>query len=348
MTLARKADRRRGGRFAFGIDIGGTTIKIGLVDVVSGSVLDGREMPTHARHASATDLNRIAETCSHLIPRASAKAHPIAAVGVAVAELVDRHGKIRTHGLLPWTSVGIRRALERFGPVVVSSDVQAAALAEARYGAGRGCASFLYVSVGTGVSSSLVIDGKPFVGTQGFGIAFASGPTLVGKRRSRTPLEQRVGGPGLVRRAKQANLAVRDCEELCELGARRAGPERVLIQCATRELASAVGLLANALDPEKIVLGGGLGSAPGYYWRSFRTAFPNFLYNHGGKLPTIRRAALRSRSGVVGSALWAAMHVAETAGRAGDWVGRSAPTPTAAQAGTRIGHRTRGVRIQQS
>lgn len=295
-------------QYALGIDIGGTTIKIGLVDVVRGTVLEGTTIPTRARDAPATSLSRVSAACSPLIARIAARGDRIAAVGVAVAELVDRSGLIRTHGVLPWTSAQITHAFKRFGAVVVSSDVQAAAFAEGRFGAGRGCATFLYVSVGTGVSSSLVIDGRPFVGAQGFGIAFASGPTLAGERRSRTSIEAHVGGPGLVRRASKAALQVTGCEDICERAARRSGPERLLVKSATRELAAAVALLANALDPQTIVIGGGLGSAPGYYWKSLRAAFPKFLYEHGNTLPTIRRAKLRSRSGVVGSALWAVLH----------------------------------------
>src|SRR5258708_23752082 len=90
----------------------------------------------------------------------------------------------------------------------------AASLAEARMGAGRGQSAFLYVTVGTGISCALVIDGKPYPGAHGHAISFASGPTVAAVstdgKPTFEPLEARASGTGILRRAQAPVLTESD------------------------------------------------------------------------------------------------------------------------------------------
>ena len=143
--------------------------------------------------------------------RAAGQGCQVHRVGIGVPELVGPGGEIESRAVLPWQSAwspqGVRCVRRRDHRLYC----RAAALAEARLGAARGSPTFLYVGVGTGISSTLFIDGRPYLGAHGHAIAFASGATCAAKARDgRTviaALESRASGPGLVSRAKSWAIA---------------------------------------------------------------------------------------------------------------------------------------------
>ena len=146
----------------------------------------------------------------------------------------------------------------------------AAALAEARLGAGRGHRVFLYVTVGTGISCALVIEGEPFAGAHGHAISFATGPTAAAPgapgAAALASLESLASGPGILRRAKERGLTEPDAIAICRSALEGPGPAREIVDAAATDLAVHVAILVNALDPTLVVLGGGLGCSPGRYW----------------------------------------------------------------------------------
>ena len=165
---------------------------------------------------------------------------------------------------------------------------------------------FLYVTVGTGISCALVIEGKPFVGSHGHAISFASGPTAAALNARGTaelaPLEAFASGPGILRRAQARGLTEADTLAICRTALREPGPAREIVDAAATELAIHVAILANALDPTLVVLGGGLGCSPGRYWSTFRAALPRYTF--GPHMPRLRvcRARLGTRAGMIGAA----------------------------------------------
>jgi len=102
----------------------------------------------------------------------------IAGIGLGVPEFVSLEGAITSAALWDWRDSSWRSVLERIAPVVAVPDVRAAAVAEARFGADRGRGSFLYVSVGTGISLAFVIDRVVWQGARG-------NATVMGAPRSR-------------------------------------------------------------------------------------------------------------------------------------------------------------------
>jgi glucokinase len=165
---------------------------------------------------------------------------------------------------------------------------------------------FLYVTVGTGISCALVIDGKPFMGAHGHAISFASGPTAtaIGTRSTAAfeALEARASGPGILRRAQARGLTEPDAIAVCRTALKGPGIAREIVDAAATELAIHVAILANALDPTLVVLGGGLGCASGRYWSTFRAALPQYTW--GPHMPhlRVRRAQLGTRAGIIGAA----------------------------------------------
>ncbi|NJN82023.1 MAG: ROK family protein [Caldilineaceae bacterium] len=121
-----------------------------------------------------------------------------------MAELVDRAGNVTSAHTIDWRDLPVQSLLSELLPTVVESDVRAPALAEARYGAGREYPLFVYITVGTGISSCLVIDGEPFAGARGNALVLATMPLTTtcsecGARLSPV-LEEFASGPALARR----------------------------------------------------------------------------------------------------------------------------------------------------
>ena len=147
--------------YAIGIDVGGTKIAGGLVELATGALLTRRQSPTNPARGGAAVLDDTLALATALQTAASAQGITVLGIGVGVAELVDQQGTITSAHTIPWRGVAVGQCLARIAPTVIESDVRAHALAEARYGAGRTLRQFVFVTVGTGISSCVVLDGRP-------------------------------------------------------------------------------------------------------------------------------------------------------------------------------------------
>jgi len=257
---------------AVGIDVGGTKIAAGLVELDSGQVLEREEIATRPGREGA----EILADCAELAGRLSRKTFP---VGVGLCELVGLDGRPASGDTIDWRGVDLAAA---FGPrFTLDSDVRAAARAEARFGAGAGRSSFLHVVVGTGTSACLVIDGEPFEGAHGYAIVLGA-----------PPIESVASGRAIARRAgvKRAQDVLAD----------PAGAD--VVEDAARALGQVLAVLANALDPELIVLGGGLGSQQAFHERVAAATAPLIAYPSVPPLQIVG-TLLGSDSGVIGAAL---------------------------------------------
>ena len=206
-------------------------------------------------------MARVADLARNVVEEGQASGLAAYKVGIGVPELVGVDGQIESRCCLPWRANSVRSRLCAYGEVTIASDVKAAALAEARLGAGREQPAFLYVTVGTGISCTLVINGKPYAGPHGHAISFASGPTVATMSADGNAifesLEARASGPGLCRRAHALGLTEPDAVAVCRMALEEPGIARDVVDAAATELAIHVAILANALDPRLIVLGGG-------------------------------------------------------------------------------------------
>jgi glucokinase len=294
-------------RSVLGIDVGGTSIRAGLFIPRSGWLRHVRAIRTDASNGGRQALARAAAVAREVVEAGNRSGLSVDKVGIGMPELVGPGGEIESAAILSWRSASVRKAFAAYGDVTIESDVRAAALAEARLGAARGSSTFLYVGVGTGISSTLFIDGRPFLGAHGHAIAFASGPTraagAAGNATDLLPLEARASGPALVRRAKALGLHAEDAAQVCRAAQAKAGIARGVVDDAATELAAHVAILVNALDPSLVVLGGGVGASPGRYWTSFRAALPRFAWGRYARRVRVRRARLGARGGMIGAAL---------------------------------------------
>ena len=200
--------------------------------------------------------------------------------------------------------------LAHIGPVTLEADVRAAARAEALLGAGRPFRIFLYVTVGTGIACSLVIEGVPYFGSRGATGTMASGPMgwaceHCGKINNQT-LEQIASGPALAKRLNHLQLGtVNSSQEVFAAAAAGNSHAELIIRSAGQALESTIALMVNVLDPEAVIIGGGLGLSEGPYWSSFIDSTRSHIWSDVHRDLPILRAVTGARAGMIGAALTA-------------------------------------------
>ena len=292
---------------AIGVDVGGTKIAAGLVTFPKGEVRERRQIPTVAVRGGDAIFSDVLRLCDELNVAARAQDQGINGIGIGICELVDLAGNVVSENCVAWKDVPVRERLSKLAPAVIEADVRAAALAEASFGAGKPFKQFLYVTVGTGISSCLVIDGKPFTGAHGATGTMASSPLSVrceqcGHVSLRT-LEEIASGPALVARFNQRRPAGAESGQAVLAAAMAGDPEAVdVVRSGGETLGSTLGLLANVLDPEAVVVGGGLGLSEGLFWENFVASTRRHIYLEVHRNLPILRAATGPDAGLIGAA----------------------------------------------
>jgi glucokinase len=261
-------------------------------------------LPQRGGEAVLSDALKLAE---ELIIEASRMHLQVRGIGVAVAELVDLEGNVTSDNCIAWRGVPIRAAFAKLAPAVVEADARAAALGESMFGNGRSFKVFFYVTVGTGIGSCLMLDGLPYTGARGSAGTLASSPLTTSCTECGavlTPiLEEIASGPALVKEynrrfAKHATRA----EEVMAVAAAGDRDALQIVRSAGEALGATVGLMVNVLDPEAVVVGGGVVAADGLYWDSFVNSTRNHVWSETNRHLPILRAAYGIDAGWVGAA----------------------------------------------
>jgi glucokinase len=303
-----------------GVDIGGTKVLAGVVDS-HGQVLARERRETPRRSAPAVE-----DVVVDLV-KSLARGHDVAAVGIGAAGLVDAtRSTVVFSPHLAWRNEPVRDAvMGRLGlPVVVDNDANTAALAEARFGAGVGHRFVLCVNLGTGIGGALVQDGRVYRGANGMAGEFGHMQVVPDGHRcqcgNRGCWEQYASGNALVRDARELVLADSPvAHRLREV----AGPDAAaltgpLVTDAARDgdplaveliadmghwLGVGLANMAAALDPGRIVIGGGVSEAGDLLLGPTREAFSRQLVGRGHRdEPAISIASLGADAGFVGAA----------------------------------------------
>jgi glucokinase len=284
---------------AIGVDVGGTKTAVAVVDVSSGRVIDQVVLATEAAAGADLLMERVERAVAGLDNGRAASLR----VGVAVPELVSLDGLVTTEGVVPGLRGDLVQRWSALGVRTVESDVRAAALAESRFGTGKGLPSFVFVSVGTGISHCFVVADRPWAGAHGAAILSGSGLRAATEGPGHElSLEEFAGGPGLVAAARavggQADTA-RDVIARCI-------DDPVAASTATRAgvaLGLAMAEMVNLMDPHAVVVGGGLGSAPGPYWESALATARRMIWAVEARDVPLLQSALGGSAGVIGAAL---------------------------------------------
>lgn len=292
---------------AIGLDIGGTKIAGGVVLWPSGEVCHRAIIATSPERGGAAVLQDTIDLAKRLRDWAGRNEIEVAGIGAGIAELVDCDGNVTSSCTIKWSGVPVREKLSEVMPAEVESDVRTAALAEAVFGAGRGHSLFAYITVGTGISYCLMQDGKPLRGANGNAITLSSSPlstvcTHCGAKL-KPVLEEFASGPAIAKRFAQVRAsAVSTAEEVFRAASYGDADAVEILISAGQALGVSAAFLVNVLDPELMVVGGGLGMAGGLYWDAFVQSCREHIFADNSRTLPIVTAKLGTDAGLVGAA----------------------------------------------
>ena len=262
-------------KYVFGVDIGGTTVKIGLFDV-EGNVLDKWEIPTRTENDGEEILPDVADSIREKMKQMDKDA--IAGVGVGAPGPIDAGGVVHRAVNLGWKTFNVKETLEALInlPVRAGNDANVAALGEMWKGGGAGSDSVVMVTLGTGVGGGIINNGKIVTGVHGAGgeighihvtddverncncgnrgcleqVASATGITYLAKRRL-----QKDDMPSVLRNGQVSAKTVFDAVKAGDALAMEVAEE------FGKYLGTALANVACVADPEIFVIGGGVSKA---------------------------------------------------------------------------------------
>jgi len=327
-------------QLAVGVDFGGTKVLAAVVNVETGDVLGTGKKRTNSQDGPNELMKRIYSVVDDALADANVEIADVAGIGVGIAGQVDAE-----RGLLVGTANLSRSVVdlpmgqqlsERYGvPAAIRNDVQIAAVGEQNFGSGQGVDDFVCIFVGTGIGGALIQDGKLRPGFSGNAGEF--GHTTVqadgricgcGARghleayASRTAItaallgELRRGRPSILREllpdlnpAAPGQAAIRS--GILKKAVEASDPVVVeTIESAGYYLGLGIATLVNFVNPQRIILGGGVIEAVDLLFASAEKTARREALPHAGDAVEIVRAKLGDNSGVVGAAVIAAQQAA--------------------------------------
>ncbi len=275
----------------------GSTIR-GVVRTADGRVLAEQRLATGDGDPELATLHRVARHLRDVALREAGE--DVRAVGVGIPEYVDPQGKLTSRDVLAWTSQP-EDLLADIAPVIaVESDVRCAAWAEQRVSSEP--SDFVVVSVGTGISHAVVRDGEVVRGARGEAIGLGQLPAGDPRAGLRPTIEEVASGAGLERQYRQRSGHSVDggAREVVRLAGQGDADALDVLHDAGEALAYAAWVLVQVLDPARIVLTGGLGSADTPMHDRMRTAYADLTHNRPGAA-AIQVSTLGDRAGLVGA-----------------------------------------------
>ena len=305
-------------RLILAVDVGGTTTAAGLV-TSTGEVLRECQTPTYG-DGPGTALATIERAIERLRPDANEGS--VAAIGVGVPAVVDVEAGVigdEAHNVPELAGMPLARRLsERFGmPAFVDNDVNALALAQWRFDAGRGARSLVVLAPGTGFGSGIVVEGRLVRGAHGFGAELGHVPVKFDGRPcwcgGRGCLALYASGRGIAEAARAMNgralVAAAggdpsriDAPLVFRLAAEGDPVAGAVIEEACRALGAILGIVINGLNPEVIVITGGVAGAFGRLEKQVLAAAAEYAFKRALPVTKILIVPGDKRSSMRGAA----------------------------------------------
>lgn len=265
-------------KYGFGVDLGGTTVKIAYFDE-SGTMLSKWEIPTVTENEGRQILPDIAQAIGGFMKALNIRREDILGIGIGVPGPVNGQGVVNKCINLGWGVFNIAQELSALTgfPVKAGNDANVAALGEFWKGGGQGCENMVFVTLGTGVGGGIVVDGHLLHGAHGSGAEI--GHLVLDREETEQCncgkygcVEQYCSATGIVRLAKrylaahEEDSALRQLENLtCKdvFDAGKSGDEVALaiLDQVYRYMGEFLGNVCSTVDPEVVVIGGGVSKA---------------------------------------------------------------------------------------
>lgn len=305
-----------------GIDVGGTNVKIALVGD-GGNILNSNSVPTRAEMGYEYTVNNIKQAIKDLLKEA--KNPKIEGIGFDFPGQIDyKNGIVKLAPNIPgWVNVPIAKIIEdEFQvPTKIDNDVHCAAIGELKFGAGRGCENFICMTVGTGIGSGIVINGQLVRGASN-----AAGELGHIKLNMETNnlcgcgdygcLEAFASGPSIVKMAQEYLMSGKSTKfrELANGGeitpflvceaAKMGDPVAKRIFTIMGEyIGFGLSSVVNLLNPEKIIIGGGVAEAGDILLEPIRETIKKRAMVVAGSAVEVVKAELGNSAGVIGASM---------------------------------------------
>lgn len=306
------------------VDIGGTKIAAGLV-TSAGKILSSSRVPMIANRSAAAGFSAVCDAIETVLQ--DGKPREIRAVGVSAPGWIDSHsGMVISAANLPcWRNFPLARKIAKHFslPVKIANDAKAAALAEAVWGAGRGFRDVFYATLGTGVGTGLVIDGRIYSGRRG--PAGEGGHITIDFRGPRCPCgkfgcaEMYISGPAIARNAQQrlkeksmrhslllelagGKVSAVKTEHVAEAAKKSDALARQVLAETAERAAIWLGTIMDLLEPEIIVIGGGLSGVFMNLLPQIRKYLKRWACSPGNEQTKIMKAFYGADSALAGAA----------------------------------------------
>jgi glucokinase len=264
------------GKYVFGVDVGGTTVKLGLFDI-EGNLLDKWEIPTRKENGGELILADTAES----IKEKDMLKKDVVGVGLGAPGPIDGEGTVYGAVNLGWGTFSIRDTLAELLdlPVKAGNDANVAALGEMWKGGGQGCKNLIAVTLGTGVGGGIIVNGEILTGAVGAGgeighMHVEDNETERCGCGNTGCLEEYASATGVVRLARRALRSCEDPSVLRNVPEEKLSAKKVFdavkdgddlaVKIAEQfgeYLGKGLGVVASIINPEVIVIGGGVSKA---------------------------------------------------------------------------------------
>ncbi len=266
------------GLYCFGIDVGGTTVKCGLFKT-DGVLVEKWEIPTRAENNGSEIVPDVAKTIEEKLAEKNISKEEVDGIGIGVPGPVNAEGDVIAAVNLFWGYKKLSKELNELTglTVKVGNDANVAALGEAWKGAAAGAKNVILVTLGTGVGGGIIVDGKIVAGHHGAGGEIGHANVMHDETETcncgnKGCLEQYTSATGIVRLAKQelasseAPSVLREEKELSAKavldGYKSGDALSVRVMDKVGEiLGGALAMFTAVVDPETIVIGGGVSKA---------------------------------------------------------------------------------------
>ena len=306
-----------------GIDIGGMSIKIGLVSL-EGKLIVSRAIPTNHDLGYEDMVRRSSELISELCKEANISTSKIKGIGVGIPGTADSSTGIATSAVnIGWKNTPVSEEFSKYFdvPIIISNDANCAALGEQKFGSGAGYQNLIFITLGTGVGSGIIIDGKLVEGVSCAGAesghmviqvdgelcncgrcgcweCYASATALIKQTKAAMQANpysklHAVGRKYGKVTGRTAFLAAQDGDDVAQS----------VVDKYIKYVATGLINLANIIHPEAFIIGGGISHEGDYLMKPLQQFMDNNFFA-SGMYPTVKTicATLGNNAGIIGAA----------------------------------------------
>lgn len=304
-------------KFCFGVDVGGTTVKLGLF-TAEGELKDSWEIPTHVENNGEKIIPDIADAILAKMAVLGINKEDVLGIGVGVPGPVDKDGVVHRAVNLGWGNIELSKELNGLTgmKVVGGNDANVAALGEQWKGGGQGYNDMVLITLGTGVGGGIIVNGKIVVGD--VGAAGEIGHVHIEDDEEQACncgnygcLEQYASATGIVRLANR-RLAADNTESVLrssEVSAKTVFDavkegDKLAMEVAEefgRYLGKGLAMIGSVLNPKAIVIGGGVSKAGDVLISYIQKYYKQYAF-HASKEVVFTLATLGNAAGIYGAA----------------------------------------------